>query len=209
MSLQELLGEELYKQVMEKVGDQKIDIVSNGEWIPKTKFNELNENTKELKKQLKDRDTQLSELGEKATGNEELQKTIQQLQADNKQIKEDYENKIKQQTFNFALKDALSGAKAKNPKAVEALLDKESIKFDGEKIEGLEDQLKKLQESDAYLFDVQEVENTDPQFSTGNHQKVDPMGLKGQINQAEQSGDVKKSISLKSQQLLSMLQNNN
>lgn len=64
MDLKELLGEELYKQVIEKTGDKKIALVSDGNWIPKEKFNELNENTKDLKKQLKDRDAQLAELGE-------------------------------------------------------------------------------------------------------------------------------------------------
>ncbi|ADL07753.1 hypothetical protein [Thermosediminibacter oceani] len=41
MELKELLGEELFNQVMAKVGDHKIDIVSNGQWIPKSKFDEV------------------------------------------------------------------------------------------------------------------------------------------------------------------------
>jgi hypothetical protein len=79
MDLKELLGEELFGQVMEKVRDKKIAIVSDGNWIPKEKFNELNENAKELKKQLKDRDTQLAELGEKAKGHDELTAKINEL----------------------------------------------------------------------------------------------------------------------------------
>ena len=47
---------------------------------------------------------------------------------------------------------ALRDAAAKNPKAVKALLDKEKLKLDGETLLGLEDQLKTLRESDAYLF---------------------------------------------------------
>ena len=173
MDLKELLGEELYSQVMEKAGDQKIDIVSNGNWFPKSKFDEVNENAKELKKQLKDRDTQLEDLKTKATGNEELTAKIQELTDLNKQTVQDYEQKIQDQAFNFALREALTGAKAKNPKAVEALLNRENLKLDGEKIIGLDDQLKALQESDSYLFDVQQQQEQGrekPRFSTGQHE---------------------------------------
>lgn len=175
MDLKEMLGEELYSQVMEKAGDNKIAIVSDGNWFPKEKFDEVNNNAKELKKQLKDRDSQLEDLKTKAAGNEDFKNTIEQLQNDNKKIKEDYEAKLTQQSFDFALKDALSGAKAKNPKAVEALLNKEAIKLDGEKLLGLDEQLKAIKESDSYLFEAEQQQQQQQQsgvkFTTGQHQK--------------------------------------
>ncbi|MCM3705323.1 phage scaffolding protein [Cytobacillus firmus] len=176
MDLKELLGEELYKQVMGKVGDSKIAIVSDGNWFPKEKFDAVNTENKDLKKQLKDRDTQLTDLQGKAQGNEDLQKQIQQLQNANKKATDDYEAKLAQQSFDFALKEALSGAKAKNPKAVEALLNKDAIKLDGDKLLGLDDQLKAIKESDAYLFDAeQNQQQQPPTFSTGQHQ-TPPIG---------------------------------
>lgn len=50
---------------------------------------------------------------------------------------------------------ALTAAKAKNSKAARALLDLSNAKLgeDG-KVVGLDEQIKKLQESDAYLFDA-------------------------------------------------------
>lgn len=157
MDLNELLGEELYKQVMEKAGDNKIAIVSDGNWIPKSKFDDALDNAKDLKKQLKDRDSQLEDLKAKATGNEELTAKIQELTDLNKKTIQDYQARIQDQAFNFALKTALTDAKAKNPKAVEALLNKDSIKLDGDKLLGLEDQLKALQKSDAYLFETEQT----------------------------------------------------
>jgi hypothetical protein len=174
MPLQKLLGEELYKQVMEKVGDNKIAIVSDGNWFPKEKFDTVNTENKELKGQLKDRDKQLKDLETKAQGNEDLQKQIRDLQDANKKVADDYEAKLNQQSFDFALKDALTGAKAKNPKAVEALLNKEIIKLDGDKLLGLEEQLKNLKESDAYLFEAeqqQQQQQSGVKFTTGQHQK--------------------------------------
>jgi hypothetical protein len=173
MDLKELLGEDLYNQVMQKAGDSKIAIVSDGNWFPKDKFDQVNSDNKDLKKQLKDRDVQLSELKTKATGNEELTKQINELTELNKKTAADYQAKLDQQSFDFALKDALSGAKAKNPKAVEALLNKDSIKLDGDKLLGLDEQLKGIKESDSYLFDSEDQhrQQTTTKYTTGNHQR--------------------------------------
>lgn len=174
MDLKQLLGEELYKQVMEKAGDNKLAVVSDGNWFPKDKFDQVNSDNKELKKQLKERDEQLTDLQSKAAGNEELTKQITQLTEQNKQTAKEYQDKLDKQAFDFALKEALTGAKAKNPKAVEALLNREAIKLDGDKLLGLEEQLKNLKESDAYLFDSdqqQQQQQTNVKFTTGQHQK--------------------------------------
>ncbi|WP_026582130.1 phage scaffolding protein [Bacillus sp. J33] len=174
MDLKELLGEDLYNQVMQKAGENKIAIVSDGNWFPKEKFNQVNNDNKDLKKQLKDRDDQLSDLKTKAAGNEELTKQINDLTELNKKTAADYQAKLDQQAFDFALKDALSVAKAKNPKAVEALLNKEAIKLDGDKLLGLEEQLKAIKESDSYLFELeqqQQQQGSGVKFTTGQHQK--------------------------------------
>jgi hypothetical protein len=173
MPLKDLLGEDLYNQVMKKSGDNKIAIVSDGNWFPKDKFDQVNSDNKDLKKQLKDRDSQLSDLKTKAAGNEDLTKQINDLTEQNKKTAADYQAKLDQQSFDFALKDALSGAKAKNPKAVEALLNKDSIKLDGDKLLGLDEQLKGIKESDSYLFDSedQQQQQNSTKFTTGNHQR--------------------------------------
>jgi hypothetical protein len=152
MDLKELLGEELYNQVIEKARDKKLAIVNDGNWFPKDKFDEKNNEVKDLKQQLKDRDTQLDDLKTKAKGNEDLEQRIKELQDENKQTAIDYQAKLDKQAFGFSLEKALSDAKAKNPKAVKALLNTETIKLDGDKLLGLEEQLKALQESDGYLF---------------------------------------------------------
>lgn len=152
MDLKQLLGEELYTQVMEKAGDNKLAVVSDGNWFPKEKFNEKNDEVKDLKKQLKDRDTQLEDLGKKVKGNEELENQIKDLQKANEDTAKEYQDKLNKQAFDFALERSLADAQAKNPKAVKALLNAEAIKLDGDKLLGLEEQLKALKESDSYLF---------------------------------------------------------
>ena len=174
MDLKELLGEELYGQVNEKLGDEhKIALVSDGSFIPKEKFNEKNTELKELKNQLKERDEQLEELSGKAKGNEELTNQIESLKEENKKKTEELQNKLDQTTFDFLLEKDLMSAKAINPKAVKALLDLETIKRDGEKLIGLEEQRAKHKESDANQFN-NETEPEPPKpnrFTPGPTQK--------------------------------------
>ncbi|PAD36331.1 phage scaffolding protein [Terribacillus saccharophilus] len=157
MDLKELLGEELYQQVSEKAGSHKLAVVNDGQWFPKEKFDQVNNDNKELKDQLKERDGQLKDLGKKAQGNDDLQQQIKDLQQKNKDTADEYQAKLDAQSFDYALSDALRNAKARNPKAIKALLDTEAIKLDGDKLLGLEKQLKGLQESDAYLFEVEQA----------------------------------------------------
>ncbi|MBM4762714.1 phage scaffolding protein [Bacillus sp. B15-48] len=154
--------------------DEAIDKImsEHGKTVNKTK-EQLDSVTTErdnLNGQIKERDNQLEDLKVKANGSEALQQQIQQLQDDNKKIKSDYEAKIQQQVFDHTLKDALGAAKVRNPKAAKALLNLESIKLDGDKLLGLEDQLKAIKESDPYLFEAEQQSNTKPNFTTGQHQ---------------------------------------
>lgn len=169
MSLKELLGEELYNQVIEKAGDNKIAIVSDGNWIPKDKFDALNTTKKELEEQLEQRDEQLEDL--KKVDADGLKQKIQDLQNENEKTKKEFQEKLDQQAFDFTLEKALASAGVRNSKAVKALLDVESIKLDGDKLLGLDDQLNALKDSDAYLFKNEENADPKPQFTTGQHQK--------------------------------------
>jgi len=121
-------------------------------FIPKDKYNEVAEAKKKLETDIQERDKQLEELKKASGTSEELKKQIEQLQADNKKASEEWQAKMAQMQLDFALERALTTARAKNPKAVKALLDMEKVKLDGDQLLGLDDQLKALQQSDPYLF---------------------------------------------------------
>ncbi|MTI56148.1 phage scaffolding protein [Geosporobacter ferrireducens] len=160
-TLKDILGEDLYNQVIQKAGDSKIDIVSNGNWIPKDKFNQLNEENKDLKSQLTERDKQLKDLEGKAKGNEELETQLKDLQEQNKQTTKEFEAKIKDLSISNAIKMALSG-QVHDVDLVAELLDKAKIELDdkGNVKAGLEDQLKTLKESKSFLFVEKEAKPT-------------------------------------------------
>lgn len=174
--LRELLGDELYEQVTKALGDTKI-LQDDGNWVSRQQFEEVNKQKNEYKKMLGERDKQLKELKDTAKGSEELSRRIKELEEDNKKSAKEYESKIQEQAFNFALENSLRDKKAKNVKAVKALLDLNEVKQDGETLLGLDTQLEKLRESDPYLF-----EETIPAGTGGSK------GNKGKGNQNVNSG---------------------
>jgi len=108
----------------------------------------------QLETDIKTRDKQLEEL--KKVDADGLKKKIEELQTTNQNTKTEYEGKIKQMQIDGAVDKALTGAKAKNLKAVRALLNLEKAEFEGESIKGLADQIKVLQEGadTKFLFEV-------------------------------------------------------
>lgn len=78
----------------------------------------------------------------------------------------DANKQISEMKFDYALTAALTGAKAKNAKAVKALLDMDGLKFndnDG-KIVGLDEQLAQIKADNDYLFESDEPA---PEFVKG------------------------------------------
>lgn len=151
MDLKNILGEELAAQVEEKLGDKKL-LVNDGNYIPKGKFDDLNTEKNTYKAQLEERDRQLEDLKKKAAGNEDLAKQLEDLQNQNKQSSDEYESKLAEQKKDFAIETAILKAKAKNPKAVKALLDASKVEHKDNKLYGLDEQLAELKKSDSYLF---------------------------------------------------------
>ena len=122
----------------------------DGNFVPKSRFNEVNEENKTLKKSVSDRDKQLEDLKKSSGDNAALQQQISDLQKQNA-------DQEKAHSEDNAVEIALSGAKAKNGKAVKAMLDMSKVKMgeDG-KLSGFDEQIEALKKSDAYMFDVQE-----------------------------------------------------
>ena len=125
-------------------------------FIPKARFDEINNEKKKLELDVRDRDSQLETLKNSTGDVEGLKKQIETLQADNKKKDEEHAAEVRQLKIDAAVDAALSAAKAKNATAVKALLkdmDKAELQEDGT-IKGLAEQIAALQKSDDYLFEA-------------------------------------------------------
>lgn len=146
-----LKGLGLEKDVIDEI------MAENGKDIEaeKSKITQLQTQLDAANKTIKERDTQLETLKNNPDNPETLKQQIKQLQDDNKAAKEAHEKEMKELKVSNALEKALSSAKAKNPKAVKALFELgEDVELaDDGSIKGLDEKIKALQKSDAYLFD--------------------------------------------------------
>lgn len=138
-----------------------------GQMVPKSRLDDKIAEVNDYKTQIANYDTQLKDLQTKATGNTELQSEITRLQQENEQAKTDYEGKLAQKDYDFALTDALRDAKAKNPTAVKALLKTDAIQLVDGKLVGLEKQLTALKTSDDYLFAAEGLAGRTPPNTGG------------------------------------------
>lgn len=150
--LKELLGEDLYNQVEAKLGTEKKYFFGEGDFVPKSRLDEVLKQVNDLKAVIAERDNQLSELSKKAKGHDELTKQIEELKAANKKATEEYEAKLLAREREYALENYLNSVGSRNNKALSALLDHEKIQYVDGKFIGLEEQIKSIKESDPYLF---------------------------------------------------------
>lgn len=136
-------------------------------YVEKSKHDEAVEEGKTLKAQVAERDKQLETLKASAGDNEELKKQIEDMKKQNADQEKAHKAELAQLKLDNAIDAALTAAGAKNGKAVKALIDISKVKLgeDG-KLTGWDDQIKAIQKSDAYLFNVQQ-KNTFKGFQPG------------------------------------------
>lgn len=153
--------EEFVKLGIDEETAKKCEAASQEElkgFIPKARFDEVNNENKTLKSGIAERDSQLETLKNSTGDVEAMKQQIATLQADNKAKDDAHAAEIKQLKVNAAIDSALTSANAKNLVAVKALLkdmDKAELADDGT-IKGLAEQIEALQKSDSYLFDAKE-----------------------------------------------------
>lgn len=155
MTLQELLTKiGIAKENMESA-EKEFKAFLDGSFVPKSRFNEVNEEKNTLKNTVADRDKQLEALKKTSGDAEGLKKQIEQLQAENKKAKEESEAKLKDLQFNNAIKLAIV-EKAQDVDIVLQQFDKSKLILGADgKITGLDEQLKALEKDKPFLFKQQ------------------------------------------------------
>lgn len=163
MNKEELIAMGLTEEQAKKVMDSL-----DGNFVTKARFNEINEENKTLKKSVSDRDKQLEDLKKSSGDNAALQQQISDLQKQNADQQKAHDEELAKLKLDNAVEIALSGAKAKNGKAVKAMLDMSKVKLgeDG-KLSGFDEQIEALKKSDSYMFDVQQQQQQTQQQFTG------------------------------------------
>lgn len=136
--------------------EQELNKILPETHVPKNVFNEKSTALKNAETQLTELNKQLEEVKKSAGASEDLKKQITDLQAQQAAAKTAYEKELTATKRGYAIDQALTSAKAKNIKAVKALLDDSKLTLgdDGTLI-GIKEQLEAVQKDNAYLFDIE------------------------------------------------------
>lgn len=175
-------------------------------YVPKARFDEVNEAKKTAEATIAERDKQLEDLKKASGDSEALKAQIAQLQADNKAAADKYAAELKAVQINSAVEKELTAAGAKNLKAVKALLeDLDKAELDGENVKGLADQIKKLKtgEDTKFLFNEAAPGFKGVKGGSGNGGNPDTitkeafakMGYKERVELMEKSPETYKTLS--------------
>ena len=165
MNKEELMKLGLSEEQTEKVLSVNAEQLKG--FIPKSRFDEVNNTKKQLEKDLKDRDVQLENLKNSSGDVETMKQTIENLQRDNKAAKDNFEAELAKFKLESAIDTTLLGSNVINTRAVKALLDMDKIKLDGDVLIGINEQIEALKnaEDSKMLFKVTETKQKEPNFS--------------------------------------------
>lgn len=155
--------------------------IENAKSVSAAEITNLQTEIEGLNGQVKERDKQLEDLKKSAGDNAELQKQIEQLQTDNATAKANHESEMNQLKVEYAVEKALTGANAKNIKAVKALLDLDDAKLDKDgNVKGLQDQIDKLVsgEDTKFLFNNEVQQSQQQQTFKGFQPGATSTGVK-------------------------------
>lgn len=143
------LNDEQVKEVMALKGEA----IKAEQAKQQATIDEITAERDSLNEQIAQRDTDIKALKKSSGANEELSSKLSDLQA-----KYDADTKALSETLattklNSAISEALGKTSARDPQDLKAFLNMDDIKLEEDgSIAGLNDQIKMLQESKAYLF---------------------------------------------------------
>lgn len=182
--LKELFGEkaltfEQLQEVLKDKKDIKIGNLANGSYVGKEKFDAQ-------KIELDNAKNQLSEANKTIQSFKDMDIDSIKKEAETYKTKlEETQQKAKEEmdkfVFDSILQNALTGAKAKNVKAVKALLDMDGLKLNNGEVIGLSEQIEKIKAENDYMF---ESETNEPQFvssSGGNKPNISSDDMARQV----------------------------
>lgn len=155
----------------EEHADIVVEMIKDS-FVPLYRFNEINDKMKSYKSQAEEKAEEIKTLSEKVKNVERLEGENQKLKDDYAKAESDHATTLTSIKKNHALGDYLRDKKAKNVKAVMALLDMDKITFENDTLAGHEDQVNTLIEGEnsKFLFDSNTGYNpkgTQPGQATG------------------------------------------
>lgn len=149
MKKEDLISLGISDELAEKVLTLHTNSVKD--FIPKARFDEVNTAKNELKTQVEELNKHITELGKLAPENETLKAKVKEITEAQEKIASDYKQKIQ----DVRSEAVIAASKAKNSKAVRAVIDWDKVTWDDDgNPKGLSEQIEEFKKGDnAFLFE--------------------------------------------------------
>lgn len=172
-------------------------------YVPKSRFDEVNEAKKQAEGTVKERDKQLEDLKKSTGDTEALKQQISDLQETNKKAALEHEQAMKKLKRDSIDTQLLTEAGAKNAKAALALFDPLDDKLDDDayKAERLK-QLASIRKDNNYLFNdtkpsTPQVQGASPIPSADGTPDAERTGFEARLAEARKNNDTTSAITIK------------
>ena len=170
--LVDIIGKEVYEGLSEEIKkeyDDKELIINDGSYIPKSKFDNLNETKKDLENQLKETNDKVQELSKVDT--EELKKQIADLQKKYEEDTKELNNKYEAREYDIKLNDYAKDLKFSSNSAKKSFMNDlkaKELKFEDDKLVGFDDFVSSYKENDPTAFVEEKKEDPSVKVNTGD-----------------------------------------
>lgn len=153
----------------------------------------------DVKNQLKEANSTITDLKKNNADNEALQVKVKEYEDTIKALKGDYEAKVRNLTLDSAIEKALSNAGAKHIDLLSTKIDREKLKIEeGGNVSGLDEQITSCKETYKDLF-IPKIEGRDPNNTGGGKPAIKNPWSKEYFNLTQQAKILKEDPELANQ----------
>lgn len=166
MKIEEILGQEIFSTLTDEqkksFEDKEYFLTSDGNYIPKAKFDSLNELNKDLKKQLEETNSKVQELSK--VNPDDLNAKLTELQTKYDNDTQALNNKIAEQEYNYKINDYVKDIEFSSKSAKKSFIEdlkNKHLEFNGDNLVGFDDFKKEYEENDPTTFVIKQKVNVD------------------------------------------------
>lgn len=162
--------------IAEDLADKVLEDV-NKDYVPGYRYKEVKDSLESLNSEISKRDKQIDGLKKLSGNKEELEAEINSLKEANKKAKEEAEENLKAIRKDNAITEYLYNQRVNNVGVLKKLLNNQDIKYEDEKLIGIDEQMKALREDNSLksLFANNDLRGANPNIAGDNREK--PKGL--------------------------------
>lgn len=166
----------LEMRIAEGLADKILEDV-NKDYVPSYRYKEVKDSLESLNSEISKRDKQIDGLKKLSGNKEELEAEINSLKEANKKAKEEAEENLKAIRKDNAITEYLYNQRVNNVGVLKKLLNNQDIKYEDEKLIGIDEQMKALREDNSLksLFANNDFRGSNPNIAGDNREK--PKGL--------------------------------